>query len=441
MSRWRKLIGVLLVGSVGLAVVGGIASVFLAGSGYLPFFSMTVVWETPVDRKAAEHGNGDWLVGDTVVRSRFDAVTAFDAGSGKKRWEYVVPRRADICAVSTVADGSVALIAYGEAGAAGSTEVEKGKGCATVAAIDLTDGREMWHTPRAPATGDVTAEPDLVATGGGLAVLRDSDGSRQVREREKASGRSGVHAVRAFDLRTGTPRWKAAVPKGCLPHRVAAAAKQVLAVVGCADELKLTAFAPADGKERWTVPLGARRAVTSADVTFLSAEPAVLRVAEGERGVNAFLAFGQDGRPQGQIDATGDYGKIPLDKPNKVAVDDGKLFAAAEYEDNVNLDRLVAFDLASGDEAWRAEGPGGSYDVAALHVEDGRMTVLTSSPKYGDGLMVFDAATGDEEDDRAFREDPVSGYDELADVLTYKDLVIAVRWGEGVRPFSAYERW
>lgn len=261
-----------------------------------------------------------------------------------------------------------------------------------------------------------------------------------MRETEKDSGRLGVHAVRAFDLRTGTPRWKAAVPKDCVRHRVAAAAKQVVAVVGCDDELKLTAFDPADGKERWTVPLGARRAVTSADVTFLSAEPAVLRVAEGERGVNAFLVFGHDGRPQAQIEATGDHGKIPLDRSNKVVVADGN-FAAAGHEDNVNLDRLVAFDLASGDEAWRGEGPGGSYDVAALHVEDGRVTVLTSSPKYGDGLMVFDAATGDEEDDRAFREDPVNGYGELVDVLTYKDLVIAVRWGEGVRPFSAYERW
>jgi outer membrane protein assembly factor BamB len=424
LSWWRKLLAVLIVGGVGLVCLGGFASIFLARSGYLPFFSMKVVWETSVDRNAADHGNGAWLVGDTVVRSRFDAVTGFDAGSGKKRWEYVVPGRAEICAVSNAADDSVALIAYGE----------KGKGCATVAAIDLTDGRELWHTSRAPANGDLMNEDDLVATGGGLGVFLDSGGTRVLLGLEA----HGVHGVRTFDLRTGTPRWAAAVPKGCVPGTVAAAAKQVLAVVACDNELKLAAFDPADGKERWTVPLDTRRGVTRADVSFLSADPAVVRVAaqDGSR-VNAVLAFGPDGHPQGRIDEVGEYGSI-----GGVVVDDGRLFAVATYAGRQgDWRRIVAFDPASGNEVWRADVPGGTVGVAGLHVKGGRVTILTSSSKYGDSLYVFDAATGDEEDDRSFRENPTEGNAGLDDLLVYKDLVIAVRWGEGVRPFSAYERW
>lgn len=440
----RRVLGALVLLGVPLAIVAECLSL----TGYLPGDSMSVAWETPDDRSAAEHGNGAWLVGDTVVRSRFDAVTAFDAGSGTKRWEYVVPGRAEICAVSAVADDSVALIAHGEQGATGSIGVETGKGCATVAAIDLTNGRELWHTSRAPATDNVAAELDLVATGGGLAVLRDSDGSWQAALLEDST-RPGAHSLRAFDLRTGTPRWTAAVPKGCIPHRVAAA-RQVLAVLACdRTELKLAAFDPADGKERWTVPLGTRRVVGPDEgVAFLSADPVVVQVASMQAGgVRAFLVFGQDGRPEGQIEATGSYGEIPMDKPALVSIDGGRLVAVARSQGKGRpSERIVAFELAGGRELWRADPWGSTYDVLAVHAAGGRVSVLTQHWKYDGGmyndqLNVFDAAMGDEKDERTFSDNVDGGKDELADLLTYKDLVIAVRWGDGVRPFSAYKRW
>ncbi|MER6998933.1 PQQ-binding-like beta-propeller repeat protein [Streptomyces sp. NPDC000410] len=430
LSWGRRLLGVLVLGGVALILVGGVAAIFMSGSGYVPGFSMKTAWEAPHDRAAAEHGNGDWLVGDTVVRSRFDAVTAFDVRSGKKRWEYV-PGRADICSVSTAADDSVALIAYGE----------PDKGCATVAALDLTNGRELWHTSRLPGSADAT---DVVATGGGLAVLRDSGGSSEVTESQK---QPGVQAVRAFDLRTGAPRWKAAVPKGCVPVRVAAAAKQVHAVVACdRDELKLAAFDPADGKERWTVPLDARRGMAAGTgVSFLSAEPAVVQVGQTQLtdgGAQYLLAFGQDGRPQGRIDLVGGYGRISSEHPAKVSVADGRLFAVATYEGNQgDWERVVVFDLATGGELWRADIAGSWSEIIALHAEGGRVTAVSASSKYNDDVYVFDAATGDEEDDRTLRDDVGDYEGDLQDLLTYEDLVIAVRWGEGVRPFSAYEPW
>ncbi|MFI8824005.1 PQQ-binding-like beta-propeller repeat protein [Streptomyces sp. NPDC053431] len=141
--------------------------------------------------------------------------------------------------MSKQADDSVAPLAHGEA--------RRDRGCDTVTALDLTSGRELWHARRASETGEPAAKPDLLATGGGLAVVRDSDILR------------GDHAVRTFDLRTGAPRWKAAVAQGCVPHRVAAAARQVVAVLVCDQaELRLAAFDSADGKERWAVPLDRR---------------------------------------------------------------------------------------------------------------------------------------------------------------------------------------
>ncbi|MFE1318144.1 PQQ-binding-like beta-propeller repeat protein [Kitasatospora phosalacinea] len=416
--RGRLLAGLAALGVL-LAAVAGIAWVFLSNTGYWPGSSMTTAWETRGDGGAPEHGSHHaWLVGDTVVRARYDAVTGFDAASGRMRWEYLPPRRADICATSASADGSLVLIAYGERGEdAYGSAVEAGKGCATVAALDLADGRELWRTARRPATGGLDDGDGVLAAGGGLGVVLD-DGE-------------DARAVRAVELRTGTPRWTAAVPTGCVPGQVAIAPKDVLAVLTCGDELKLSAFDPADGTERWTVPLDARRGVAAdATAAFTSVEPIVLRVDEGGRGVDAFLAFGPDGRPGARIESTGDrYGSI-----RSVSVADGRLFARTS---GGRWGLLAAFDLATGEELWQTGLGGARYTVSGLHAEGGRVMAVMSSAKYGDALHVFDAATGDEEEDRAFRD----GIGPVQDLLPYKDLVIAVRSGGNVKPFSAYERW
>ncbi|MEV6326250.1 PQQ-binding-like beta-propeller repeat protein [Streptomyces sp. NPDC051909] len=389
-----------------LGLLAGIAWLLLKDSGYWPGSSMTTAWEAPYDRNATEQGNRAWLVGDTVVRSRVDAVTGFDVRSGAKRWEYV-PGRADICSTSATADGGVALIFYGE----------PRKGCDTLAALDLTRGRELWRTPRT-LMGD-TSTGDVMTVGAGLAVFRD----------ERA------HTVRAVDLRSGAPRWTAAVPKGCGPGRVAAAARHVLAVVACGGELKLAAFDPADGRERWTVPLDARRGVsTGADATFTSADPAVVRVGEPDGSAPySYRVFGPDGRPQGVIDEVGGYGQL-----TGATVDHGRLVALAtgDISRGDTFDRLVAFDLASGNELWRETVTGNFMDTAGWSAQDGRVTVLTTSYKYGDQFHVHDAATGHEEETRAFRD----RLDRGGEILTYEDLVIAFRHGPGVRPFTVYAR-
>ncbi|MES9623241.1 PQQ-binding-like beta-propeller repeat protein [Streptomyces tuirus] len=382
----------------GLALLVGGAWVFLSDSGYWPGASMTTAWEAPYDRNANEHGNRAWLVGDTMVRSRFDAVTGFDAGSGKQRWEYV-PSRADICATSPTADQSVALLLYGE----------PRSDCRTLAALDLTTGRELWRT---------TAMAAAVETGAGLGVFLDG----------------GDRSVRAVDLRSGAARWTAAVPKGCVAQPGLAAARHVLAVVNCGEEMKLVAFDPADGQERWTVPLDSRRGVPAdTGAALVSADPVVVRVGKEEgSGAYSYRAFGPGGRPQGVVDEVGRHGDI-ID----ATVADGRLYATARYQGRQStLDRFVAFDLATGEELWR-EDVGGGGRLVGLHAASGRVMAIWGSSKYGDQLRVLDAATGDEEEDRAFR-DSVDG---VVSLFPYEDLVIVFCHGQGARPFTAYERW
>lgn len=283
----------------------------------------------------------------------------------------------------------------------------------TVAALDLEDGRELWHRARTPVTGDLTHQYDIVATGGGLGIVLDG-------------GKDG-NTVRAFDLRTGAPRWNAALPTGCTPGKVAAAPKQVLALLSCGTEAKLASFDPTGGGARWTVALDARRGVDArANVEFTSTDPIVLRAGQP----SAFLAFGPDGRPQGRIESTGAHGSIG----GNVAVFDGRLFALTS---GGSWGLLVAFDLRTGGELWRTDFGGAHYKAGGLHAQGGRVMALLTSGKNGDNLYVYHAATGDEKEDRAFRE-RIGG---VSDLFPYEDLVIGVRTGGSVRPFSAYERW
>ncbi|MFF4082596.1 PQQ-binding-like beta-propeller repeat protein [Streptomyces sp. NPDC001777] len=416
------MIGPVVAGLVALTVVGGVATVFLIDSGYLPFFSMTTVWEAPHDGESSEGESDVWLVDDTVVRSRFDGVSGFDVRSGKKRWEHLIAGRTEMCAVSTDATAAVALITYREAGP--KKDGAQGRGCVTVAAIDLTDGRELWRTAdtRAGGTaGTVARAGDVVGVGHGLGVFHD--GSR----------------LRAVDPRTGATRWTTALPKGCALGDLGLAPKRVVAAMGCESEAMLAAFDPADGRALWTVPLDARRGVAAdAELSVLSADPPTVWFDESDGGKRAALAFGPDGRFRSRVDAVGDYGSIV-----RTATENGRLFAIASYEGGQGgpWERLVAFDLADGSELWRERVGNGTSDVDALEVTEGRVTTVQTSRKYGDTLYVFDAATGDEEDDRAFRDRVVGYAEHVGGLLTHQDLVVVVRGYEGAPPFTVYERW
>ncbi|MFB8142376.1 outer membrane protein assembly factor BamB family protein [Streptomyces parvus] len=417
-------------------LLAAVTALLVAGSAtgcFTPGGSLRVVWEAPADSSARDYGNGAWLVGDTLVRSRYDAVNAFDAGTGEGRWEYTPPAQEHICAVSRRAAGSIVLIARGSMTDAG---------CSTVAALDLTTGHERWHTPRTP--GDLTETfTDMVAVGGGIAVLRDADDMWALDTRPAVSG---TKALRAFDLRTGAPRWTAAVPEGCVPEQVAAGERQVVAVLACArTELRLAAFDPADGRQRWTAPLGGRRTpVPDGQVTLRSAEPAVVQTggtAEGRPG--AFLAFGAGGKATGRIETTGAYGMVQAHTSALVAIADGRLYLGAESrEREAYRDRVVAFDLASGSQVW-LEDVAVAGGLRALDVTDGRVTVIADRGSRHDGLdelRVLDAATGDEKESIEAGLDVDRAQGELADLFVYEKLVVAVRQDSGVRPFSAYAR-
>lgn len=423
-----------------LAGVGGITVGILADQGYLPGDSMREVWNTPYgDHGSSESGNASWASGDTLAAARADGVTGYDARTGARRWRHEPGDGATVCSVSRTAADGVVLIAQGTPSAPG--EPAKGAGCATVTALDLTQGRELWRTTRVAATDLIQDERDLVAVGGGLAVVRDEDPDWPYSwAGERPGSVRPDRALRALDLRTGKPRWTARTPKGCVPYRVAAAERQVLALLVCDRvDIRLAAFDPANGKHRWTTPLDERRRVEPIPHApeFLSADPVVVRVGSlDESGSDTFLSFSADGRPQGRIASGGINDDFEGDRPAVAKVAYGRLYLIG----SVFQDTVTAFDLRSGERLWRARLEL-REDALGLGIAGGRVTVPVDL--YGssaeDGLVVLDADTGDERDLRTFPDSVASSTGDLQDVLFHEGRLILARTEGYDRPFTAYE--
>ncbi|MFE0649304.1 PQQ-binding-like beta-propeller repeat protein [Streptomyces sp. NPDC059534] len=407
-----------------------------------------VVWDTPAERKAEQQGNGAWLSGDTLVRSRFDAVRGYDARTGKRSWEYVPPGRSAVCHVAADTGSSVLVLTRdGD----GTSAPAKGNACADVVAIDMNNGREIWHTPLPALDPWATRlQSSTVSAGSGIAVLLRGDD------------------LQAVDVRTGKARWKAALPKGCVPGTTAVAERQVTALLACGGteyllgdrlpsdaELFVATFAPATGALLWSAPLGNRSTVRwDARADFVSADPVVVAAsATGDSDSGAYFSFGRNGRPNPPIDFSGPYGEIKPSERLTAAADDSRLYALPLHRvRNSRVDplRLTAFDLATGEPVW-----GGTVDDDRLdgdtgyHIipRDGKITVLTSrreTPLFGDpgytySLRVLDGATGEQREVRGFPE----GDDPVDTVFVYEDRLIGTRY-ESYRspskPFTSYER-
>ncbi|MFF7811386.1 PQQ-binding-like beta-propeller repeat protein [Streptomyces roseolus] len=447
-KQGSRLVRLSVVGGVLLAVLagcGGITAGVLAGEGYLPGDSMRQVWSTPAEGGVRASGDAAWATGDTLVHSRADGVSGFDARTGERRWRYRPGGAAAICSAGRTAADGVAVIAQGTPGLPGAGG--GGRGCDTVVALDLTTGRELWRTSRTPADDEIRAEHDLVAAGGGLAVLRDEDADwRHASSASDDPGRLDPdRALRAFDLRTGRPRWSARMPRGCVPYGVAAGDRRVAALLVCdRRDVRLAVLDPADGRVRGVSLLDPRRIVdpTAHTPAFVSADPIVVGAENlDESGYATLLSFDDEGRAQGTFASGAAHGRIssPLREPALTRVAHGRLYTVTtEYDHD---DVVTAFDLRSGQRLWRAE-LGDTEDVMGLRVSGGRVTALVDL--YGrageDGLLVLDADDGEERDARTFPDSVGGTSGEIKDVLGHGDRLLVARWGDGyLSPFTAYE--
>ncbi|MFG2296591.1 PQQ-binding-like beta-propeller repeat protein [Streptomyces sp. NPDC048603] len=400
-----------------MALICAVIVAYFFVAGRIPGDSMDVAWENyeiwaidEGDRERPHDGDGSWLVGDTLVRSGFNGAAGQDAGTGRKVWEYRSPGSSKLCAAVADVEHSVLVVTRDDENRPASARRQL---CSTLAGVDMKNGREIWRTqvPAAPREGrPVYNERVQVTAGGGLTVLTHQ-------------------GLRAVDVRTGAPRWTAALPPNCVPALARPALRHVGALLACdgtekkpngiADdaELHAAAFNPATGKLLWSTPIGDRDPETwrSGDVRLLSADPLVVGT------VKDTYSFNGDGRPNPTLGGTSTSSHSVMDDTMLYTADltgggTGRSGRKSPYTHAVR-----ALDLTTGRIAWVSDL---DFDIHALHLRDGKLTVvgedrelyLYTAPK----LYVLDAATGKELDARRFHYGVVP----VGDAFEYKDLLI-----------------
>ncbi|MEV7562194.1 PQQ-binding-like beta-propeller repeat protein [Streptomyces sp. NPDC089795] len=267
-------------------------------------------WQQAVHPAAAPVGVWAPRLG-MVVRARTDGLVAYN-GEGRKGWRLPAPERTPLCAISRTTPSDIGLLTYGESpGTCGSK----------IVAVNLAEGRAEWTRDAGRA---------LVAAAGASAVVADRD------------------AVTGLDLHSGEERWRVPIPADCTVKAVDGSEQHALYVEECGDAARITAVDSRTGGRVWQTAMPTASRLR--EVRVLSAVPPVVRVSEtAERGMDAVLLFGAEGRLRGFVPASGPAGDL-LSEPAPVLT--GELLITPVKQGKEN--GVCAYSLTDGRHVWHA---------------------------------------------------------------------------------------
>ncbi|MCT9079482.1 outer membrane protein assembly factor BamB family protein [Streptomyces fulvoviolaceus] len=338
----KKKTGLIVLLVVALVVLGGAGG----GAWYLMANSATEpLWSVPSNSGwslSDQEVDGTWFTDKAVVQTLAGGVKAYDRDTAKQLWATPLPGAGNqACVAPSVSDGGIGIVAYGTSGMGGSHG-----NCDHVAAYDLNSGEELWHRG--------FKVKDEFSTGTKLAVARTGETAVITTNREQV-------ALNAAD---GTKAWdvKKVVPSGCNAGTYTGG-KNLIRTTSCLKGNEYTGtwwteaslVDPATGKAEWTKRFGegeAEIALSTSPLVLSGDSKGVFALDEktGERrgklsGMTKkyYLLPGEDGSPMRQVAGFGD---ILLMGTSERAATDGE------------SKTLVAYDLDSGKELWKAPASG-----------------------------------------------------------------------------------
>jgi outer membrane protein assembly factor BamB len=378
-ARPRKkktgLIVLLVVALVVLGGAGGAAWYLMAGSATDPLWSVPSKAEWSLGEKEVD---GTWFTDKAVVQTLSGGVKAYDLDTGKKLWATPLPGAGNqACVAPSVSDGGIGVVAYGASGMGGA----HGK-CDHVAAYDLDSGKELWHQG--------FKVKDEFSSGRELAVARAGETVVITTDREQV-------ALKAAD---GTKAWdvKKVVPSGC-DSGTYTGGKNLIRTTSCLEGDAYTGKSwteaslvdPATGKAEWTKRFGENEAEIA-----LSTSPLVL---SGEaKGV--FALDEKTGERRGTFpEMTEKYFVFPGEdgSPMRQVAGVGNILLMGMGERGVTKGEsktLVAYDLDSGKELWKAPGSNTIEYIPLRDTGTGRLLAYVTDAAKNTKLVEFDPKDG-----------------------------------------------
>ncbi|MET3984086.1 PQQ-binding-like beta-propeller repeat protein [Streptomyces sp. PvR034] len=313
---------------------------------------------------------GQWIVGDTVVKSLFKSLIGYGVTDGKQKWKLDFPAKVCSTPYQTTTDGKV-VVAFMN----GESEQAS---CNQLKMVDLKTGQGGW-TKEIPKEGmfDIMVTPSLAITGDTVTASR-------------------VGAASAFKVSTGDRLFGSNVPEGCSPGSYAAGQGKVVAVATCADGIEeLQGTDPVSGQKSWTYRFPQGWKVSK----VYSVNPLVVDVKERDKSLRSIMVLGPDGKQRSQLSGEGQF--TPrcddpiVDRPLQdcwgIVVDAGSDTIVLPTEGVSN--ELVAFDMGTGKAKWRT--PAGDKRVLVpLKVEGGKLYAYNSAADKTTGGEVISVPLG-----------------------------------------------
>ncbi|WP_326814534.1 outer membrane protein assembly factor BamB family protein [Streptomyces sp. NBC_01763] len=321
---------------------------------------------------------GPWIVGDTVVKAMFHTVSGYSVTDGSRKWSLRMP--SNLCAAPSqpTADGK---IVFGiKAGTADDAL------CNSLQMVDLTTGKAGWRkTYRRQGAWDLLSDVSMAINGDTVTVGRTS-------------------RTDAFRVSDGTVLF-GELPGNCQPFGfasgpVAIAATSCQTAADDHKEQQVQRIDPVTGKVRWTYKVKKGWEVAQ----FYSVSPLVVSLKQEDKW--AIIVLNENGTYRSQlVGGTDDYGTKcggdlltegkNLDNCLGAAADDRTVYLATEpaESDLTPTNKVVAFDLNTGQAKWKAAAPAGQT-LMPMRVEGGRLLMYLAAGKNKGGGIASLPPTG-----------------------------------------------
>ncbi|MFB6550232.1 PQQ-binding-like beta-propeller repeat protein [Streptomyces sp. NPDC056405] len=336
-----------------------------------------VLWykEAPDAPGSGADAPGMWITGETAVKAAYKQVFAYNVGDGKPSWDPIAfPEK--ICAVTPEKTaGDKIIVAY----MSGSSDRAK---CNQMQEIDLATGEKGWKEEVEDGElFDTTLSVELNVSGDILMVGRSQSGT-------------------AYDVRSGKKLYdKKRYGDACFPAGFASGPKTIVQVASCGaggnnEHDEVQGLDPKTGKVLWTYKYEKGWRVERA----YSVDPLVVYATNEDKKVWNISTFTSKGKVLEQVGVDEDFapecGWAILDRDLQgcagVAVADNTLYLPTEATSGAN--EVVAINLTTGKEKWRAKSPA-DESMMPLRVE-GDQLIAYVQPSYDAGGQVVSIATG-----------------------------------------------
>ncbi|MFI8966283.1 hypothetical protein ACIGO8_29695 [Streptomyces sp. NPDC053493] len=314
---------------------------------------------------------GPWIVGDTVVKAMYKSIDGYSLSDGSSKWHIDVPYKLCAAPPEPNADG---VMVFGYEDSAG----DRAK-CLQMQQVDLKTGKTGWKKAIPKPTGLFAFSDNTLAISGNTVT---------------ASGSSSAYG---FSVADGKQLFTSPT-SGCKPYAYAGGSK-LIAASQCPtgdvnkEQHEISEVDPTTGKPKWSYKLPATWEVDR----VYSVDPLVVSMNQREQKKWGIFSLTPAGKLRSQIQGGGTdkfapkcggsfvvFGKN-LQGCTGVAADANTFYMATETSYGTP-NEVVAFDLNTGKQKWRAKSPG-EQSMIPLRME-GSEVLLYIEPKYDAGSAV-----------------------------------------------------